>query len=192
MEPLNLRSSGVRHSHFRQRSLAAMGIALLGASLGLAGCHSSSQPANAGASASSQKQYSIRGKVVSVDQKDGVIALDTEAIPGVMEAMTMAYTLQNPSDRLGASSRRQTHSAVAVGGAGCGAQQHRDRAAGEPECAAADAIPCATDRRYGSGFSISQPKQSRNFTEAISRQGSGADVYLYPLHLLPVLSADEP
>ena len=98
MEPLNLRSSGVRHSHFRQRSLAAMGIALLGASLGLAGCHSSSQPANAGASASSQKQYSIRGKVVSVDQKDGVIALDTEAIPGVMEAMTMAYFLQNPSD----------------------------------------------------------------------------------------------
>ena len=36
MEPLNLRSSSVRHSHFRQRSLAAMGIALLGASLGLA------------------------------------------------------------------------------------------------------------------------------------------------------------
>jgi protein SCO1/2 len=35
--------------------------------------------------------------VVSVDQKDGVIALDTEAIPGFMEAMTMAYTLQNPS-----------------------------------------------------------------------------------------------
>lgn len=97
MEPLNLRSSGVRHSHFRQRSLAAMGIALLGASLGLGGCHSSSQPANAGASASSPKQYSIRGKVVSVDQKDGVIALDTEAIPGVMEAMTMAYFLQNPS-----------------------------------------------------------------------------------------------
>lgn len=35
--------------------------------------------------------------MVSVDQKDGVIALDTEAIPGLMEAMTMAYTLQNPS-----------------------------------------------------------------------------------------------
>jgi protein SCO1/2 len=39
----------------------------------------------------------VRGKVISVDAKDGVISLDTEAIPGFMEAMTMAYTLQNPS-----------------------------------------------------------------------------------------------
>jgi len=86
---------------FKSRFPVALGIALLGGllgtSLGVLGCHSGSQPAKTGASASSQKQYSIRGKVVSVDQKDGVIALDTEAIPGVMEAMTMAYTLQNPS-----------------------------------------------------------------------------------------------
>ena len=84
-------------SRFWRRQSATLSIALLGASLGILGCHSGSQPAKTGASASSQKQYSIRGKVVSVDQKDGVIALDTEAIPGVMEAMTMAYTLQNPS-----------------------------------------------------------------------------------------------
>ncbi|MES2221648.1 MAG: SCO family protein [Acidobacteriota bacterium] len=82
---------------FERRFPAALIITLLGASLGVLGCHSSSQPAQTGATASSQKQYSIRGKVVSVDQKDGVIALDTEAIPGVMEAMTMAYTLQNPA-----------------------------------------------------------------------------------------------
>ncbi|MGB6111730.1 MAG: SCO family protein [Acidobacteriaceae bacterium] len=97
MEPLRLRSSAVRHSHFRQRSLAVLSIALLGASFGVLGCHSSSRSSGSGTTSSSQKQYSIRGKVVSVDQKDGVIALDTEAIPGVMQAMTMAYTLQNPS-----------------------------------------------------------------------------------------------
>ncbi|MGC1918297.1 MAG: copper-binding protein, partial [Acidobacteriaceae bacterium] len=97
MEPLSLRSSAVRHSHFRQRSLAVLSIALLGASFGVLGCHSSSRSSGSGTTSSSQKQYSIRGKVVSVDQKDGVIALDTEAIPGVMQAMTMAYTLQNPS-----------------------------------------------------------------------------------------------
>ena len=91
MQLLNVRSSAARVGGVRRLGSAALSIALLGAF----GCHSSSQSANAGASV--QKQYSIRGKVVSVDQKDGVIALDTEAIPGVMEAMTMAYTLQNPS-----------------------------------------------------------------------------------------------
>jgi protein SCO1/2 len=75
----------------------ALSVILLVAAFSVLGCHPSSQSAGTGTAGSSQKQYSIRGKVVSVDQKDGVIALDTEAIPGVMEAMTMAYTLQNPS-----------------------------------------------------------------------------------------------
>ena len=97
MEPLNLRSSAMRFSRFRRRGSATLSIAVLSTSLGILGCNSSPQPAKTGASVSSQKQYAIRGKVVSVDQKDGVIALDTEAITGVMVAMTMAYTLQNPS-----------------------------------------------------------------------------------------------
>jgi protein SCO1/2 len=84
-------------AHFNSPVRAALSVALLGAVVGILGCHSSSQSSRGGSTASSQKKYSIRGKVVSVDQKDGVIALDTEAIPGVMEAMTMAYTLQNPS-----------------------------------------------------------------------------------------------
>jgi protein SCO1/2 len=84
-------------AHFKSRVRAALSIGLLGVAVGILGCHSGSQSSGGGSTASSPKQYSIRGKVVSVDQKDGVIALDTEAIPGVMEAMTMAYTLQNPS-----------------------------------------------------------------------------------------------
>jgi protein SCO1/2 len=75
----------------------ALSLVWLVAAFSVLGCHPSSHSANTGTTASSQKQYSIRGKVVSVDQKDGVIALDTEAIPGVMEAMTMAYILQDPS-----------------------------------------------------------------------------------------------
>lgn len=65
--------------------------------IGMCGCHPSAKSSPTGTVSSSQKQYSVRGKVISVDQKDGVIALDTEAIPGFMEAMTMAYTLQDPS-----------------------------------------------------------------------------------------------
>src|SRR5665213_1448643 len=62
------------------------------------GCHSSARDNTAANSPqSSAKQYSVRGKVISVDAKDGVISLDTEAIPGFMEAMSMAYTLENPS-----------------------------------------------------------------------------------------------
>ena len=144
----------------RLRYAATLSLALLIAAFGVLGCHSSSQSSSTGTAASSPKQYSIRGKVVSVDQKDGVIALDTEAIPGVMEAMTMAYTLAESFHRLGASSRRHTHSAVAVSRARCGPEQHRDRAAGESECAAASAVSRATAGRCSPRFSLSQPKQS--------------------------------
>ena len=86
----------IRSSRSNRWSSLAITCALTCAMIGMCGCHPSSK-SSAGAAASSQKQYSVRGKVISVDQKDGVIALDTEAIPGLMEAMTMAYTLQDPS-----------------------------------------------------------------------------------------------
>ncbi len=75
------------------RPIACLLLALI-----VAGCHTGAKdkPANS-ASQPSGKEYSVRGKVVSVDAKDGVISLDTEAIPGFMEAMAMAYTLENPS-----------------------------------------------------------------------------------------------
>ena len=39
------------------------------------------------------KKFHIRGIVVSSDAKTGSVTVDTEAIPGYMEAMTMPYTL---------------------------------------------------------------------------------------------------
>lgn len=58
-----------------------------GSLLMLNGCHGGSSPASSRAS----KQYAIRGTVVRVDTNDGQVLLQHEAIPGLMEAMTMSY-----------------------------------------------------------------------------------------------------
>ena len=42
------------------------------------------------------KQYRVRGVVVSTNAAKGEVTLDTEAIPGFMEAMIMPYTLRSP------------------------------------------------------------------------------------------------
>jgi protein SCO1/2 len=47
-------------------------------------------------SPSSTKQYNIRGVVVSTDPAHGQVTLDSEAIPGFMDAMIMPYTLKQP------------------------------------------------------------------------------------------------
>jgi protein SCO1/2 len=60
---------------------------------GLVGCHQ--KPSSTQASAT--KQYPIRGTVVQVDATDGQITLQHEAIPGLMEAMTMQYPVTNKS-----------------------------------------------------------------------------------------------
>ena len=85
----------------RRRNLRTSGWTLLALAIVLAGvgCGGHSGKKQAGADEpASVKQYPGRGKVISVDAKDGVIALDTDAIPGFMKAMTMAYTLDNPSE----------------------------------------------------------------------------------------------
>ncbi len=43
------------------------------------------------------KQYHIRGIVVASDAKTGAVTVDTDAIPGYMDAMTMPYTLAQPN-----------------------------------------------------------------------------------------------
>jgi protein SCO1/2 len=58
------------------------------------GCHTASAPATASAN-NGVKQYHVRGVVVATNAAKGEVVLDTEAIPGFMEAMTMPYTLKN-------------------------------------------------------------------------------------------------
>lgn len=60
------------------------------------GCHTAAAPAPA-AVQNAGKQYHVRGVVVSVNARKGVVTLDTEPIPGFMEAMVMPYSLRNAS-----------------------------------------------------------------------------------------------
>ena len=56
-----------------------------------AGCRQSATPP----AASHLKSFPVRGKVVSTDATH--VTLDHEAVPGFMDAMTMAYKLKDPS-----------------------------------------------------------------------------------------------
>ena len=80
----------------RRLPIAVLTLTVLlgGASLvSLNGCrHGSSASAT-----TSTKQYPIRGIVVRVDSQDGQVTLQHEAIPGLMEAMTMPYPVTDRS-----------------------------------------------------------------------------------------------
>jgi protein SCO1/2 len=78
------------------RVFSASVVALLAVALaGFSGCRKS--PPTSPAAHNGERQYHLRGVVVSTNPKTGEVVLDTEAIPGFMEAMTMPYTLRNPS-----------------------------------------------------------------------------------------------
>jgi len=62
----------------------------------LGGCRGAEKP-GAVARHAGVKKYHIRGIVVSSDEKTGAVTVDTEAIPGYMDAMTMPYTLAQPN-----------------------------------------------------------------------------------------------
>jgi protein SCO1/2 len=59
-----------------------------------------SRPAESSSRAAQQagaRKYHVRGIVVSADANTGAVTLDTDAIPGYMDAMTMPYTLAQPN-----------------------------------------------------------------------------------------------
>jgi len=58
------------------------------------GCHRNSS--QTGRSPSGEKSYHVRGVVVSTDAAKGAVTLDTDAVPGYMDAMIMPYSLRNP------------------------------------------------------------------------------------------------
>jgi protein SCO1 len=73
------------------------GVALM---LPMAGCHSEAHSGNgpqAQAPAGAVKQYVVKGIVVGTDPAHGEVTVDSEAIPGFMEAMTMPYKLKDPN-----------------------------------------------------------------------------------------------
>jgi protein SCO1/2 len=68
----------------------------LAAAVMLAGCHSASKPEAQSSAAANFKVYHLRGKVVSANPATGEAMIDSEAIPGYMDAMTMPYKLKDP------------------------------------------------------------------------------------------------
>jgi protein SCO1 len=62
----------------------------------LAGCHNGSQP-QAAAPSGAGKQYAVKGIVVGTDPAHGEVTVDSETIPGFMEAMTMPYKVKDPN-----------------------------------------------------------------------------------------------
>jgi protein SCO1 len=62
----------------------------------MAGCHSSSQP-QAAAPSGAVKQYAVKGIVVGTDPAHREVTVDSEAIPGFMDAMTMPYKVKDPN-----------------------------------------------------------------------------------------------
>ena len=63
----------------------------------LTGCHSGSTAGTGQAASPAYKVYKLHGKVVSTDAAKGEATLNHEAIPGLMEAMTMPYKLKDPT-----------------------------------------------------------------------------------------------
>ncbi len=64
-----------------------------------AGCNQNSAPG--GSTTSSQpvtRHYQLKGKVVSIDTRGRMVNVDSESIPGFMDAMTMPYQVKPESE----------------------------------------------------------------------------------------------
>jgi protein SCO1 len=89
----------------RKHAQSLGGCILAAALLLLCGCQKSSprpapvasEPTSATAPTGPQK-YSLKGTVVSVDPSTKSANIDSEAIPGFMDAMAMNYDVQNAAD----------------------------------------------------------------------------------------------
>ncbi|HZD77439.1 MAG TPA: SCO family protein [Acidobacteriaceae bacterium] len=66
--------------------------------LPMVGCHSSARPAQSAENhvpSGAVKQYAVKGIIVGTDPARGEVTVDTEAIPGFMNAMTMPYKVKD-------------------------------------------------------------------------------------------------
>ena len=73
-----------------------LALCISGCVAGITGCHTGSSN-ETGSEAGAVKQYKVRGVVVSTDAAKGQVTLDSEAIPGFMDAMIMPYVLKQPN-----------------------------------------------------------------------------------------------
>ncbi|HEX3106488.1 MAG TPA: copper-binding protein [Terriglobales bacterium] len=70
-------------------------IMLLALAINLTACESSNKPTVAvPQEVKAAKHYHLNGKVISIDQRAKMVNVDSEAIPGFMDAMTMPYQVK--------------------------------------------------------------------------------------------------
>jgi protein SCO1 len=69
-----------------------LALCISGCVAGITGCHTGSSNETGVV-----KRYKVRGLVVSTDAAKGQVTLDSEAIPGFMDAMIMPYVLKQPN-----------------------------------------------------------------------------------------------
>ncbi len=82
---------------FRERATRWRVFALLLAVAAASGFGCNGARKSGAADATARNQYAVRGVVVNTDASKGDVLLDHEAIPGLMDAMTMSYPLQDVS-----------------------------------------------------------------------------------------------
>lgn len=70
---------------------------LLAAAVGLTAVSCNKRPTE-NSSQPAAKHYHLKGKVVSVDKQSKMLNVDSEAIPGFMDAMTMPYKVKPESE----------------------------------------------------------------------------------------------
>jgi protein SCO1/2 len=68
-------------------------ILLLSCSLVLTAISCNKKPTD-GLSQAHSKQFQLKGKIVSIDDRAKMVNVDSEAIPGFMDAMTMPYKIK--------------------------------------------------------------------------------------------------
>lgn len=62
----------------------------------------------------SQRQYTLHGKIISVDQPRGQLVVAHGAIPGLMQAMTMDYTVKDRRQLTGLTAGDQIQADLVV------------------------------------------------------------------------------
>ena len=77
----------------------AIRIILLGLAINLTACDSSNKPTVVvPQEVKAVRHYQLKGKVASIDQRAKMLNVDSETIPGFMDAMTMPYKVKPESE----------------------------------------------------------------------------------------------
>jgi protein SCO1/2 len=86
----------MRHiSQSRCRRPGAFFVILLALSVVLAACNKPAPTAQSAPAEGQAKRFHLVGKIVSIDAANNSLTIDHQAIPGFMDAMTMAYTVRS-------------------------------------------------------------------------------------------------